>query len=262
MRYTDISKLKVIGILIALVAIGCGAAYQFITDKKDSESHIVDQIDNDTGILMDNQFNDVDELNIEVVHMEDELAFSFDRNQFMAALDKCYADNRGKRFISDTAVWTAVTCKSTPHSKQKSIGYVFTNDAEVQALPTITLYTQLKDSKVQLITINFDEHSFETSMKEMYDDMCFYALKLIYKEIEDKTLLDISKDIYTKAQKYITDVPYTQGSLPSILYYKDDVGVYPYFQVGSWVRMCIIPVDQELIEYYENKGVEVIKIIS
>lgn len=40
-------------------------------------------------------------------------------------------------------------------------------------------------------------------------------------------------------------------------YHKDGVGIYPYFAIGEWVHLCIIPVTQEIIDDYAQKGVEI-----
>lgn len=46
------------------------------------------------------------------------------------------------------------------------------------------------------------------------------------------------------------------GSVPSVLFHKNGIGVYPYFAIGDWERFCIIPVTEELLTEFAQKGVE------
>lgn len=56
---------------------------------------------------------------------------------------------------------------------------------------------------------------------------------------------------------------YSQGfysdNPPSDLYYRDGVGIYPYFAYGESVRMCIIPMTKKVIKVYKKKGVKIHK---
>ena len=56
---------------------------------------------------------------------------------------------------------------------------------------------------------------------------------------------------------FLKEDGYKKGCAPCVLYHKDGVGIYPYFAIGEWVHLCIIPVTQEVIDDYAQKGVEI-----
>ena len=53
---------------------------------------------------------------------------------------------------------------------------------------------------------------------------------------------------------------YNSNSTPCALYYKNGIGLYPYFAIGECVHLCIIPVTQETISDFEARGVRIYEI--
>jgi len=53
---------------------------------------------------------------------------------------------------------------------------------------------------------------------------------------------------------------YNSNSTPCALYYKNGIGLYPYFAIGECVHLCIIPVTQETISDFEARGVKIYEI--
>ena len=96
-------------------------------------------------------------------------------------------------------------------------------------------------------------------MYEKYEEMCFYALKVF--------LPDLNKEQITKLCKTINEIAYAQifpneqgyhvGAVPTTLYYRGNIGVYPYFAIGECVHFCIIPVTPETLDDYQKEGVEI-----
>lgn len=78
-----------------------------------------------------------------------------------------------------------------------------------------------------------------------------------FSNMEKNKITSLYKKLNKKAYDHIfqTEKGFHSYNLPSDLYYRDGVGIYPYFAYGESVRMCIIPVDQKLIRSYRKKGV-------
>ena len=99
-------------------------------------------------------------------------------------------------------------------------------------------------------------------MYDRYEEICFYTLKVFFPDMEDEKITALYKTLNQLA--YDNMMPHEQrygsGSIPCALYYKDGIGLYPYFAIGESVRLCIIPVDEKTIRYYEGNGVEIYEI--
>ena len=56
-------------------------------------------------------------------------------------------------------------------------------------------------------------------------------------------------------------VKYASGAVPCALYYRGDIGVYPYFALGDYVRLCVIPVTPQYLDQLRAQGVGVYEIL-
>lgn len=145
---------------------------------------------------------------------------------------------------------------------QDDMCYEFTADKKIWTLPTITVYTPQNETVIKELTVNFDDHSYTERMYKKYEEMCFYTLKVFFPDLSETEIIKLSKKINKKAyenifqneQGFHTDHP------PSDFYYRNGVGVYPYFAYGESVRMCILPVTKKEIHAYKQKGVKVVRI--
>ena len=52
-----------------------------------------------------------------------------------------------------------------------------------------------------------------------------------------------------------SDAWFGSNAVPPGLFYRDGVGIYPYFAIGDWERFCIIPVTAERLQEFKEKGV-------
>ncbi|MDE6852415.1 MAG: hypothetical protein K2J67_08000 [Lachnospiraceae bacterium] len=93
-------------------------------------------------------------------------------------------------------------------------------------------------------------------------EMCFYTLKVFFSDMDEKELTKLYKELNEKAYANIfqNEQGFHSDNPPSDLYFKNAVGVYPYFAYGESVRMCIIPVTKKVMKLYKKKGVKIHKI--
>ena len=135
--------------------------------------------------------------------------------------------------------------------------YEYTENKKILTLPTVAVYTIKHTKNIEAITVNFDDHSYTEKMYKKYEKLCFYCLKMLFPNMEKNKITSLYKKLNKKSYDHLfqTEKGFHSYNLPSDLYYRDGVGIYPYFAYGESVRMCIIPVDQKLIRSYRKKGV-------
>lgn len=191
---------------------------------------------------------------------EDEMVFSFSIDDFIDSYNGLYWKDRGIRYLRPSWEWNAYLYDSAVHSRHKTCCYNFANDGQIQSFPTISVYVPANDDYVQEITVNFDDHSYTDQLYRVYEGMCFYTLKVLFPDLADEKLTELYTTLNQAAYDNMTTKRYTYGSVPAMLYYRGDVGVYPYFAIGEWMRICIVPVTGQYIEECRSKGVTVCEI--
>ncbi|MCI6850047.1 MAG: hypothetical protein MR883_00850, partial [Clostridiales bacterium] len=74
-----------------------------------------------------------------------------------------------------------------------------------------------------------------------------------------ETIYGLCTEIITLGNQNVfsSDAWYGRGAVPYALFYKDGIGIYPYFAIGDWEHFCIIPVTEETVAEFKQKGVEI-----
>lgn len=136
--------------------------------------------------------------------------------------------------------------------------FYFTPDEQVHTLPTVAVYIPTNDDCIQEVTVNFDEHSYTESGYHLFQEMCGYTMRVFFPDLPDDTVSAVCSEIISSGNQNVfsSDEWYDVGSVPSVLFHKNGIGVYPYFAIGDWERFCIIPVTEELLTDFDQKGVE------
>ena len=174
---------------------------------------------------------------------------------FIDAYNYCYYQDYGKKYIQSLVTWYSY--KQDFGRLKEDMCYEYTENKKILTLPTVAVYTIKHTKNIEAITVNFDDHSYTEKMYKKYEKLCFYCLKMLFPNMEKNKITSLYKKLNKKAYDHIfqTEKGFHSYNLPSDLYYRDGVGIYPYFAYGESVRMCIIPVDQKLIRSYRKKGV-------
>ena len=166
--------------------------------------------------------------NNSVARKNEKLYFAIEIKDFIDAYNYCYYQDYGKKYIQSLVTWYSY--KQDFGRLKGDMCYEYTENKKILTLPTVAVYTIKHTKNIEAITVNFDDHSYTEKM---------------YKKLNKKAYDHI----------FQTEKGFHSYNLPSDLYYRDGVGIYPYFAYGESVRMCIIPVDQKLIRSYRKKGV-------
>ena len=194
-----------------------------------------------------------------VVQRDNGLCFANTLEDFIDCYNNYYYKDKGEVYIQPYSEWYSYVQDFGRY--KGDMHYEFTLDKKIWTLPTITMYTPQDETIIKELTVDFDDHSYTEKMYKQYEEMCFYTLKVFFPDMDEKELTKLYKKLNKKAYANIfqNEQGFHSDNLPSDLYYRDEVGVYPYFAYGESVRMCIIPVTKKAINSYKKRGVKIHK---
>ena len=190
---------------------------------------------------------------------KNELVFTISTSDYVESYNSYYKVDYCRSLLPPVSQWQCVTYDSAIHSEYETKCYSFTEDAHVYSLPTITVYVPTNDDYIQQITVNFDEHSFTQSGFEQYKEMCYYTMKVFFPDLPDARIMDLCTEIVALGNQNVfsSDEWFSKNAVPFALFYREGIGVYPYFAIGDWERFCIIPVTEEAVTEFGEKGVQI-----
>ena len=199
-------------------------------------------------------------LDIQVMeNRKNELVFTISTSDYVESYNSYYKVDYCRSLLPPVSQWQCFTCDSAIHSEYETKCYSFTEDEHVYSLPTITVYVPTNDDYIQQITVNFDEHSFTQSGFEQYKEMCYYTMKVFFPDLSDARIMDLCAEIVALGNQNVfsSDEWFSKSAVPFALFYREGIGVYPYFAIGDWEHFCIIPVTEETVTEFGEKGVQI-----
>lgn len=198
--------------------------------------------------------------NVGTVKKDSDLYFKLSLEEFIDCYNANYYKDKGTDYIESYSKWYSYIQDFGRY--QGDTHYEFAADKKRWTLPTITVYTPQNEMLIKELTVNFDDHSYTDKMYQQYEEMCFYTLKVFFPDMDERELTRLYKKLNENAYANIfqNEQGFHSGHPPSDLYYKNGVGVYPYFAYGESVRMCIIPVTKKGVISYQKKGVKIHKL--
>lgn len=199
-------------------------------------------------------------LDIQVMeNRKNELVFTISTSDYVESYNRYYKIDYCRSLLPPVSQWQCFTYDSAIHSEYETKCYSFTEDEHVYSLPTITVYVPTNDDYIQQITVNFDEHSFTQSGFEQYKEMCYYTMKVFFPDLPDARIMDLCTEIVALGNQNVfsSDEWFSKNAVPFALFYREGIGVYPYFAIGDWEHFCIIPVTEETVTEFGEKGVQI-----
>ena len=199
-------------------------------------------------------------LDIQVMeNRKNELVFTISTSDYVESYNSYYKVDYCRSLLPPVSQWQCFTYDSAIHSEYETKCYSFTEDEHAYSLPTITVYVPTNDDYIQQITVNFDEHSFTQSGFEQYKEMCYYTMKVFFPDLSDARIMDLCAEIVALGNQNVfsSDEWFSKNAVPFALFYREGIGVYPYFAIGDWEHFCIIPVTEETVIEFGEKGVQI-----
>ena len=191
-----------------------------------------------------------------------ELVFSVSIDDFIDSYNGYYWNDKNIRYLLPSTEWRSQIYDTAIHSNYETKYYNFTEDEKIWSLPTISVYVPTNNDYIQEITLNFDDHSYTKQMYTLYEEMCFYTLRVLFPDCSSDKITELYMSLNKLAYDNVfpNEKGYNSNSTPCALYYKNGIGLYPYFAIGECVHLCIIPVTQETISDFEARGVRIYEI--
>jgi len=195
---------------------------------------------------------DIKRLDIKAVEgREGELVFSFSLDDFIESFNS----GRGEDYLAPSYMWSSYTCGSSIHSEYELVLYSFSGDEEIWSYPTVEVYTPTDKAGVLEIVLSFDDHGYTDYLYGKYEELCFYTMKVFFPDFEDDRLVELYTELIRLAYEYFPEEhDFSCGAIPSVLYYINGIGLYPYFADGGTVKLCVIPVTDGILKDLEAKG--------
>lgn len=241
--------------------------YTFWFDGK-TDVEIIDEDSNIRDIKKDvflKQKANIKQFDVNVLeNRENELVFDFTIDDYIESFNGYYFCRNKKRYILPTSFdnWQTETLETSIHSPHETMLYNYSADRTVWSLPTIYIYVPTDSDCVQEITLDFDWHGYSEKLYELYNEMCYCTLKVFFSDLSDEQITKI----YSKSNQlgydnvFSSDEWYSKDSVPCALFYKDGIGIYSHSAIGSYQRLCIIPVTEKTVKEFEQKGTEIYEI--
>lgn len=259
---------KFIGIFIFISIIVCCsttiAIYRLfynsedtVTESSDMSENYIDFEQQQEELTLE-QEAELKQFDIEILeNREDELVFSISINDYIDSYNGFYWQDYETEYLLSLNKWFIQTLDSAIHSEHETIYYTFTEDEKVLSLPTISVYAPTNEDYIQEVTLNFSWKSYTESMYALYEEMCFYTLKVFFPELSDERIIELYTEVNTVGfeNPFSSDEWYSKDSVPYAVYYRGNIAIYSYFALGSTHKFCVIPVTEETISDFEQKGV-------
>lgn len=202
-------------------------------------------------------------LDIAVIeNRENELVFDISIKDYIDSFNSFYSQSTDRYFLRDADQWKRFTYDSSIHSPYETDCYYFVEDEDIYNEPTISVYVPSNADYIQEVNIDFDEHGYTESGFAQYKQLCYCAMKVFFSDLNDTEIQNLCTQIITIGNQNVfdSDAWYSSVSVPYALFYKDGIGVYPYFAIGDWEHFCIIPVTENTIQEFKEKGVLIYEI--
>ena len=194
---------------------------------------------------------------------ENELVFSVSVDDFISNYNALYYEDFGKNCLTPISEWVNFLYDSTPHSPYETTYYRFQQTPGIWAEPTISLYIPTNTDAIQEITLDFDDHRFTEWGYQEFTEECMYVLRLLFPALDENEIAALFNEFVSMAysEKCFIREEEFEDVEPRVLYYKDDIGIYPYYALGM-VHICIIPISQEYLDELFNQDIEVYELFK
>ena len=186
----------------------------------------------------------------------DDPVFSVTIDDFIRCFNSLYEQKHRTAFFPQSGQWEISSRNRGIHTDYPVMAFRFSEDPQVFSLPTVTVYTPQEEHFIQEITVNFDEHSYTEVGYQRYRLLCCLTTRVFFPEMSEEEAADFCDRIILLGNQNIfaSDAWFGEEAIPSVLFYQDGVGLYPYDAIGDWRHFCVIPVTEERLREFEEKG--------
>lgn len=191
---------------------------------------------------------------------KNELVFAVSLEEFISCYNAFYQKDKHSDYLLPASRWCRETYDNAIHSSHPTVYYEFSEDPQKWLLPTMTVYVPTNSDVIQEITLNFDDHGYTSEMMEYFQEICFYTFKVMFADLTDESIHELPQTLIDEAYEREVIEWYSYGTIPDVLYVKDEIGVYPYFGTGQMLRLCVVPVTEKRLDLWRGRGTKIVEI--
>lgn len=197
--------------------------------------------------------------NINVIKSGDDLAFDISFDEFLKTWNGLCSDDIRVPGKDD---WESYTTDRAIHYKSPANNYLYAPGDNDALFPMLHIYTSEKDDKVVQIELSYDDHSMQEYTYNLYKKMCVISLKCILQAENTDGLSEICSKVNAEGSENVVqhDQEYGEDARPPQLFHTNGAGVYLYYEIGSRMHFCIIPIDKKSLSEFREAGTKIEKI--
>ena len=183
--------------------------------------------------------------------------FSFTLEELIACVNGLsWRDSRTK-LLPSKEDWSLLSTPETETSLAVDL-YSVSQDPSVWFLPTVSAYLPPGEDQVRKLSLDLDEHSDTENKHEDYRILCRYVLRACLPQVGEDKLEALYETLDRQAYQRRYDSPSSDQTVPCVLYYQGEVGVFPFFALGEYERITILPVTQEDLAALAARGTQLV----
>lgn len=191
-----------------------------------------------------------------------ETVFSTSISNFIGSFNSIYKQMYAADYLTPSSNWMHLHDES-PCFEYDSVHYIFSADKRIASMPTISIYTPENEDGIYEMKLTFDDHGYQESLYEEFEDICFCSLKTVLPELSNTHISDLYEKLYLQTKEnfwgdYYPDCGTERPAL-NMIYQYGTVGLYGYYGAGT-TNICAIPLTQGATVRFEQEGVEIIEV--
>ncbi len=191
--------------------------------------------------------------NVSVIRSEDDFAFDITFDEFIATWNRICSDDTRVPGRDD---WESYVTDRAIHYRSPANNYLYAPGDNDALYPMLHIYTSEKDDKVVQIELSYDDHSLQEHTYNLYEEMCVNSIKCIMQAEDIDDLSGICSKVNSAGSENVVghDQEYGEDAVPPLLFHMDGVGLYQYYEIGSRMHFCIIPLDRKSLSEFQEAG--------
>lgn len=158
--------------------------------------------------------------------------FSFTLDAFITSCNSYYTQEHPASVLPPAAAWEQ-------RAYPDALLYQFRPGSGSKNVPTLSVYLPSGSSRVQEITLDFSEHGYTPKGRDRYRELCVYTLKTFFPAYDNETLEALSRALFDRAYEHL--IPEDAPPEPNRLYRQGDIGIFPYFRIGT-IHISLRPI--------------------
>lgn len=186
------------------------------------------------------------------------LHFAFSLDNLIASYNSAYWKTYGEAvFLPPAEEWSITEAPGEGDRPAQRV-YSVSPGGSGWFWPTLSVYIPEGGETAARISLDLDEHSDTQVKHEFYREMCLEVFGLLLPDLSQEKREALYERLDRQAYQDRYDTRYLEVEIPRVVYYQGEIGVFPFFALGDYERITLLPVDQTILETWKARGTQVI----